>query len=200
LGWYFAEYVNNTNIKVTLELPENYFIFQINSVEEREENLIAQQLDQFIFENNNLNCVLLPIIKPWEDVKYLKGIYNKIQNKDRVFLLDYLNVIETGKVILHSKFVIGSSLHSAITAMSGAIPAGVINKWPGSKFQDLFFTQFKDDYLTTNINMVYNLCNKLKNYTELNYKADVKYSEFMKIKLQNSFDYLCSKIINNESK
>lgn len=200
LGWYFAEYVNNTNIKVTLELPENYFIFQINSVDEREEKLIAQQLDQFIFENKNLNCVLLPIIKPWEDVKYLKGIYNKIQNKDRVFLSDYLNVIETGKVILHSKFVLGSSLHSAITAMSGAIPVSIINKWPGSKFQDLFFSQFKDEYLTTNINRVYNLCNKLKNYTELNHKADVMYSEFMRIKLQNSFDYLCSKIINNESK
>lgn len=199
LGWLFYSYLNKVNSELSIQYPSNYFIFQINSINENEEVKIAEQINRFLQENEEIECVLLPIIKPWDDFKYLQSIFRLIKRKDRVKLMDYLDVIKTGKIIVNSKFVIGSSLHSAITAMSASIPVGLINKWPGTKLQDLFFMQFKDDLLTNNIENLYQFCCNLNDLSRNDRKIDQFYSEFMKLRLEKAFDnlsYLILKKVN----
>lgn len=199
LGWLFADYIKKNKIR-TQNLPAKYFIFQINSIKEEEMEIIASQIDQFLIENNDIKCIFLPIIKPWDDIKYLHGIYHYIKNSSKVIVHNYANVLETGNIILNSEFVVGSSLHSAITAMSDAIPAALINKWPGTKLQDLYFMQFKDRYLTSDIRKIYEICTTFYNNEPIEKSIDLKYSEFMKLRLHKDFDDLCERILISKNK
>lgn len=194
LGWFFNEYVND--YKCVQNKSIDYFIFQINSINENDAPIISKQLERFASEKK-IKCILLPIIKPWEDRKYLEMIYDSFKCKEVVSILDYNDVKKTSSIICNSRFVLGSSLHSAITAMAASIPAGVINKWAGTKFQDIFLMQFKSEYLSNNIMDIYPMCLRLFNQSDSERRINRLYAEFSKERLNKAFDDLSSMIMMN---
>ena len=202
LGWLFPNLLNFTNTKGKLyrrhisSRIKKYLVFQINSIDADEAEKIAKYLLEFQ-KNNNYKIVLLPVIRPWEDYKYLKMIYNTVPGE--FLLLDNnLSMLEIADVIVHSSLVVTSSLHANITALSVGIPGGIINKWQGTKLQDLYGHQFRLDKLEHDIDQIPNLLSKLLKEMDQTISLRI-YAEFMKIRLGYLFDQLVANITNKQN-
>lgn len=200
MGWLFPNLLDytNTNGKFYKEyvLQEEYLIFQINNITVEEAKEIAQYLYQFKKEEN-IQVVLLPIIRPWEDYKYLKMIWDEFPN-EFILLNNDLNILEIADIIVHSSLTITSSLHANITALSAGIPAGIMNKWQGTKLQDLYGHQFRLHMLKHQLNEIPDLLNSLKEEKAEGTELLNNYAKFMKSCLNNLFDQLVNKISNHE--
>lgn len=87
---------------------------------------LADELDKFI-HHSNLNVVLLPIgyASGHDDAIFLRKV--KSCSKNRLLLLDDLNVWEIMYMIIKSKAFYGTSLHGVITAMSFGVPHFSLN-------------------------------------------------------------------------
>lgn len=201
MGWLFPEYirkVDNKKIRQLEELNCNYCLFQTNSISEQDARIIAHTLKKF--ENKtSLKVVLIPVIRPWEDEKYLKMINDVCDEKDKFILLpNDLNIWEIGRITLSSKFVISSSLHLAITALADGIPAGIINKWQGTKLQDLFGLQFRTKYLRHHFNLLDEMLNNLYRMSSKEKNLLSIYKLFAIERLSLAFDELCSEILKSK--
>lgn len=199
MGWLFPSLLDYTNSRGTFYKKfikeEKYLIFQINNITDLEAKQIANYLLDFQ-EKTNINVVLLPVIRPWEDYKYLKMINDQFEGK---FLLlnNNLNILEIADIIVHSFIVLTSSLHANITALSAGIPAGIINKWQGTKLQDLYGHQFRLNMLKHQLSDIPSLLNNLLE-EQKNCPVLKSYSNFMQLTLSNVFDELVKKIQDKE--
>lgn len=195
MGWLFPDLLDYKNMRGSLYKKfvksNNYLVFQINNISALEAKEIAGYLYEFK-KNYSIDIVLLPVIRPWEDHKYLKLIFEEFP--DFFCLLDNnLSILEIADIIVHSKILLSSSLHANITALSAGIPAGIINKWHGTKLQDIYSHQFRLNALKHNINQIpYLLSFLIKEKGKENLK---QYSNFMRGNLKTLFDDLTEKIV-----
>ncbi|RNI30860.1 polysaccharide pyruvyl transferase family protein [Rufibacter immobilis] len=174
---------------------QKYVIYQVNNINNEEAKLIAQALLAFEAQTG-LKVYLLPVIHPWEDEKYLALIEEYSEGKVKM-LPATLTTMEIADVILHAELVLCSSLHTAITALAFGIPSAIINKWQGTKLQDLFGLQFRTEFLSSDFNMTYDMLMKLYNTRDEQKPALKLYADFMKEKLKSVFDELCTKILSH---
>lgn len=196
MGWLFPNLLEYNKVKGSFYRnfikDPNYLIFQINSINENEARIIGKQLLK-IQEEENLSICLLPVIRPWEDHKYLKMINSATNNKFKLLPND-LNILEMVDVLVHSNYIISGSLHASITGLSAGIPSGIINKWQGTKLQDIFGHQFRLFALKHDLNEIYCLFQNLKSESNVENNNLLIYSQFMKQTLNNLFDSLTKKI------
>lgn len=199
MGWLFPNLLNYTDSLGKLYRNHidfsKYMIFQINNISELEAIEIGKYLLDFQ-EKSDVKVVLLPVIRPWEDHKYLKMINDEFEGK--FLLLDNnLSILEIADIIVHSHIVLTSSLHANITALSAGIPAAIINKWQGTKLQDLYGHQFRLKMVRHQLEDIPSLLNDL---LEEQKKRNVlrSYSEFMQLSLNDVFDELVKKIENKK--
>ena len=202
LGWLFPEFLASSGKRGAYYQEfiqsERYVIYQVNAINESEAKLIADALLRFE-AFSGLKVYLLPVIHPWEDEKYLKMIEDV--SKSRLPMLPAtLSTLEIADIIVHAELVLCSSLHTAITALADGIPAAIINKWQGTKLQDLFGLQFRTDYLSNDFSETYDLLVKLHETRDKQKKALQLYAAFMKERLGLAFDDLCLNIINASGK
>lgn len=197
LGWlipnfikYFDYYGKGYNINYHKGFK--YLIFQTNNINNDEAQIITDQLMEFE-RKNKIKVLLLPIIRPWDDIKYLKMIWEK-SGKRFIFINEYLPIFQIADIIMHSEMVVCSSLHCAITALSSSIPAAIINKWSGTKLQDFFGLQFRTEFLSNDFNdinyILSNLVDEKKNIEHLTI-----YSDFIKLRLFQLFDRLVNILV-----
>lgn len=198
MGWLFPDLLDYTDSRGKFYRShidnEKYLIFQINNISESDAKKIARYLADF--QNaEGIKVVLLPVIRPWEDYKYLKMIYNEFP--DEFILLDNnLGIIELADILVHANIVLASSLHANITALSAGIPSGIINKWHGTKLQDLFGHQFRLNMVKHQMEEIPELLASLLKERKESIKLLESYSTFMKSSLHLVFDQLSDKVIN----
>lgn len=198
LGWLFPAFLDHMGERgrhhatLTGGVRE-YVIYQVNSIAAEEAMTISDQLRRFQ-DDHGTKVFLLPVIRPWEDSKYLRLIEQCSQG-ELTLLDDKLGVVELADVIVHAQAVLCSSLHTAITALAAAVPAGIVNKWQGTKLQDLFGHQFRSDRLTNDLAEVYPMLQRL---WEERSRADVleAYAAFMRLALGRTFDDLAVRMVN----
>lgn len=198
MGWLFPNLLDYTDTKgkhyKKIINGGKYLLFQINNITQAEAKEIALYLYNFQLKSK-LQIVLLPVIRPWEDYKYLKMIADYYP--DQFILLDNnLSILEIADVIVHSSIVLTSSLHANITALSAGIPAGIINKWQGTKLQDLYGHQFRLHMVKHELCDIPALLNRLLNEDLEGSEQLIQYSAFMKTTLMNLFNQLAAKILN----
>jgi len=202
LGWLFPEFLESSGkfgaYYSGLIKSEKYVIYQVNAINEDEAKLIADALLKFE-EFSGLKVYLLPVIHPWEDEKYLK-IIEDISEPRLTMLPATLSTLEIADIIVHAELVLCSSLHTAITALAYGIPSAIINKWQGTKLQDLFGLQFRTDYLSNDFSNTYDLLVKLHETRDKQKKVLQLYAAFMKERLKTAFDDLCLDILNASGK
>jgi len=199
MGWKFPMLLNHAKQKGELYKKhinvEKYLIYQVNNITSEEAKQIAHYLYDF-YKTTNIKIVLLPIIRPWEDKKYLELIHREFPN-DFILLDNDLTILELADILIHSEITLTSSLHGCITALSVGTPGGIINKWQGTKLQDLFGHQFRLNKLKHNISEMPDLLKELLNEKENPNNGLKQYSEFMQLTLDNVFDDL---VVNIKSK
>jgi polysaccharide pyruvyl transferase WcaK-like protein len=197
LGWLFPKFLNIKNEiakHYKKYIPaEKYVIFQTNTITSEEAGLIGEALVKFELYSG-LKVLLLPVIHPWEDEKYLRMI-EASTNGSISMLPETLSTLEIADILVHAEIVLSSSLHSAITALAHGIPAAIINKWQGTKLQDLFGLQFRVEYLSNDFNNTYDLLVRLISEKKRNEVSLHLYADFMKEKLSEVFDELCKNIL-----
>ena len=202
LGWLFPKFLN-TKKEVAQHYKKyipagKYVIFQTNTITSEEARLIGDALVKFE-QFSRLKVFLLPVIHPWEDEKYLRMIEASTDGSISM-LPETLSTLEIADILLHAEVVLSSSLHSAITALAHGIPAAIINKWQGTKLQDLFGLQFRVEYLSNDFSDTYDLLIKLISEKKRNQKALQLYADFMKERLSEVFDELCENILIKSKK
>ena len=201
MGWLFPEILIKNNQKGKFykkhTKSNNYLVFQINRITNYEAKEIGRYLKNFQ-ERHEIDIVFLPIMRPYEDFKYLKLIFEEFPT--RFCLLDNnLSILELTDIIVHAKIVLSSSLHVNITALSAGIPAGIINKWQGTKLQDICAHQFRLNFLKHQFDEIPDLLeNLLKEIS--NTELLSSYSTFMKNSLSKIFDDLSEKILDSTNK
>jgi len=199
LGWLFPETLTRnshlSSISHIVELEEPYIIFQTNNISDDDCQLITKELMK-VKQNLHLNIVLLPVIRPWDDLSYLKKIEHCSKGSIKC-LPNNLNAFQIMKVILGAKFVISSSLHCALTALAADIPAGLINKWQGSKLQDIFSQQFRMDFLSSDYNDIYYFSERLAAESKSDKEILSSFSSLMRLHLRKLFQDLVSDIRNS---
>lgn len=195
LGWLFPSYLDYVNKRGKYYKEyikeEQYVLFQINNITEKESDIIASQLIEFQ-QHEGLKVYLMPIIRPWEDLKYLEMISFSSNGKLQI-LPSTLNSVEMADIIIHAKGVVSSSLHMAITALSDNVPAAIVNKWHGTKLQDIFGHQYRLNALCHDIEKVGEVLLKVKNNMS-KVKSIESYSTFMKQRLEEMFDEIALKL------
>lgn len=200
MGWLFPNLLKKTNQKGKLYTryvkDENYVIFQINNITQEESKEVSEYLLNFQ-NKNKIPIYLLPIIRPWEDEKYLRMI-NKQSGNNFQLLPNNLSILEIADIITHSKILLSSSLHGAITALAEGIPAGIINKWEGTKLQDIFGHQMRNNFLRHQLSDIPQLLDDLLSEEETGKDDLILYSNFMKNRLDKLFNSLTNKIQNGK--
>lgn len=196
MGWLFPELLQFTATKgkhyKKLLSTSNYLIFQINNISKEEAGEIANYLLEFQ-KRNQIQVVLLPVIRPWEDYKYLKMI-DEVFPGEFVLLPNDLNILEIADIIVHASLVLTSSLHANITALSAGVSAGIINKWQGTKLQDLYGHQFRLNMLCHELGAIPDLLEKLQEERVERQDLLQQYADFMKLSLGHVFDQLVKEI------
>ena len=196
LGWKFPMLLREANKKGKLYkghiTAERYMVYQVNNITADEAKEIAHYLYDF-YKETNIKIVLLPIIRPWEDKKYLQLIFDEFPD-DFILLDNNLSILDLADILAHAEITLTSSLHGCITSLACGIPGGILNKWQGTKLQDLFGHQFRLDKLKHDIGdmpvLLTELLDEKKNATN----TLQLYSEFMQLKLDNIFDDLITEI------
>lgn len=196
MGWLFPDLIEEKGVKGKLFkkyiADSEYLVFQINNITNDEAKVISNHLIKFQ-KDQGIPVYLLPIIRPWDDIKYL-SIINEKSNNSFHLLPNNLNILEIADILTHAKFILSSSLHASITGLSAGIPSGIINKWQGTKLQDIFGHQFRLQALKHNIDEIPDILDYLI-WESNNCKNSLKiYSEFMHITLTNLFNNLCETI------
>lgn len=174
---------------------EKYLVFQINNISIEEGERISNFLNDFQ-KSTNIKVILLPVIRPWEDFKYLKMI-NEANRNSFELLPNNLSILEIADILVHAHLVLCSSLHAAITALASGIPAGIVNKWQGTKLQDLFGHQYRLHMVSHDFDQIPVLLNQLLNERREGNSYLAAYSQFNRAKLDMVFDNLVNSIKNN---
>lgn len=195
MGWLFPDLLDYTDSRGKLypkHIDQNrYLVFQINNITAFEAKQISGYLNDFQ-KANNIKVVLLPVIRPWEDKKYLKMINDEAF--DNFLLLDNdLSIFELADILIHAEIVLASSLHATITALSAGVPAAIVNKWHGTKLQDLFGHQYRLNMVTHQLDEIPRMLQLLLKEKENGLPILKAYSTFMKLKLAHVF----SELLNN---
>lgn len=197
LGWLFSSILDYKNARGKhfnkFISFDKYALFQINNIQQEEAKLIGGFLQKFS-EENKISIVLLPVIRPWEDIKYL-NLINETAGTNFLVLPNNLNLVEMADVIVNSRFILCSSLHASITAMSSGIPAAIINKWSGTKLQDLFGHQFRLNLVRHNLNEIPGMLKTLNDEANSDRRLLKSYSDFMQESLNDTFQKLVNNII-----
>jgi len=196
LGWIFPEYLSYRNeygmhYKKWISDGTPYAIFQVHNINEEEAETIGRSLAKFK-KQKKIRILLMPVIHLWEDEKFLEMVMTAGDNQLEL-LPNNLSTLEMADLIVHSEIVLCSSLHVAITALAKGIPAGIFNKWQGTKLQDLYGLQFRTEYLFSDYQDTYNILSKLMLEKD-NSKSLNLYAEFMKAKLSETFDDISNRI------
>lgn len=196
LGWVFPRFLESVgesgvhHARLTGGVQQ-YVLYQVNTITEQEAIIISDQLRQFQNEQG-VKVFLLPVIHPWEDVKYLRMIASH-SNGELEVLPDRLGILEMADLMVHAKLVLCSSLHTAITALAAGVPAGVINKWQGTKLQDLFGHQFRTEFLVNEHDRTLASLSLL--WQEAADTSALKaYAKFMELAVDKTFDTLVRNI------
>lgn len=202
LGWLFPEYLKSKGEYGKLYnklIPEGrkYAIVQAHNISDTEAEVISKSLLSFR-EENDMDIFLLPVIHLWEDHKFMQKITDA--SGGLIKLLPHnLSTLQMADLIVHAELVACSSLHVAITALADGIPAAIINKWQGTKLQDLFGLQFRQDYLSSSFDNVDQLLMKLLKEKQKYQRSLTLYADFMKSKLEIAFDDIAERIENTKS-
>lgn len=200
LGWIFPEYLNVRNEAgqhyKKWSFDSKYIIFQVHNITDIEAKNISNALLQFKKETG-FEVLLMPVIHLWKDEKYLELILEASGGEFKL-LPNNLTVLEMLDLIVHSEIVLCSSLHVAITALAKGIPAAIFNKWQGTKLQDLYGLQFRSEYLFSDSLDTYNVLCRLF-IEKQNSKSLHLYADFMKAKLNETFDEISEKITKSKS-
>lgn len=169
-----------------------YLVYQVNNITSEDALQIAHHLHNF-YKRTNIKIVLLPVVRPWEDKKYLELIYREFPD-DFILLDNNLTMLELADILIHSEIALSSSLHACITALAVGIPGGILNKWHGTKLQDIFGHQFRINMLKHSLDDMPQLLLELLKEKENPNNGLKQYSEFMQLKLDNVFDNLVHNI------
>lgn len=192
LGWLFPDLLDYNHSRGMLYKnfvgEGEYLIFQINNISDAEAEEIGGYLLDFK-KKSGLNVILLPVIRPWEDAKYLKNISDKYP-EEFLLLNNDLSIIEMADILVHASLVLTSSLHANITALSAGIPSGIINKWQGTKLQDLYGHQFRLAKVKHQLKDIPELLNSLLLEKENDLELLSLYAQFMKSSLMKVFNNL----------
>ncbi len=198
MGWLFYKLLDYKNINgkfyKALTNSSEYLVFQINNINQNEAKQIGNYLLNFQIENN-CKVILLPVIRPWEDFKYLELINQATENK-LTLLPNNLSILEIADILIHAKYILSSSLHASITGLSAGVPSAIINKWQGSKLQDIFGHQFRLHMLRHKLSDIPYLLDQLKMEHLYSKNMLESYSKFMNIRLEKTFDLIIEKIVN----
>lgn len=154
------ENVSN-EIKDVVEKQKEYFVFQINNKQGKNNiNQIVNQIKK-INKETGLNCILLPIgyAQGHEDQIVLNKIYKKLDSNFS-YIPKFNNIYETIHIIKNSKLYIGTSLHGAITAISYNIPHIALTS-NIKKLVDFLSTWKTTPIIKTEISDLYENVNKL---------------------------------------
>ncbi len=202
LGWLFPKFLDRQGKRGKLFSAitggeKEYALYQVNNITEDEAAIIATQLCEFQREQG-IRVLLLPVIHAWEDVKYLRMIEER-SNGELKLLPNELGLLEMADLMVNARIVLSSSLHTAITALAACVPAGIINKWQGTKLQDLFGHQFRLHFLDKDVSktlqMMQGLVTEGKNTEILE-----AYARFMVLRLEKLFDELADRIASSPSR
>jgi len=194
LGWIFPRFLAQSGEKGRHHQritggEQDYVLFQVNNINEEEASVIGTGLRAFQ-DKYGVKVLLLPVIHPWEDVKYLRLIAER-SNGELALLPDRSSVLEMADLMVHAQVVLCSSLHTAITALAAGVPAAVMNKWQGTKLQDLFGHQFRLEHLSNDPAQTLPMLEKL--WKEREDRAVLKaYASFMELAVDRAFDDLAA--------
>lgn len=195
LGWLFPKYLDHRGARgkhykdIAGDRP--YALFQVNSITEEQAGGIADQLRRFQ-DASGARVLLIPVIHPWEDVKYLRWIEARGEGELEL-LSDRLSVLQMADLMVHAQVVLCSSLHTAITAWADGVPAAVINKWQGTKLQDLVGHQFRSDLFANDHAATFELLSSL--WKERAHPETLEaYGRFMRSALSDAFDHLADRV------
>lgn len=208
LGWMFPKYIDNCSEGFVpdvgvLGCNRKYCVVQairdLNIDEDIEK--IAQTLVCFS-KSRGMDVVLLPIMqtkKQWMERDVLEKIYEAAQTYgDGVKLLSFgLNLMQTGMVLKHAQFFVGSSLHGAVTTLAYGKPAVNIRSGINTKLQDVHAARFRATCFANGWDalpgVLERLCNEAEN--EIDHKYAVMYAEYMRYRLDREFDGLVAKML-----
>ncbi|MEV4773881.1 polysaccharide pyruvyl transferase family protein [Microbacterium sp. LWH12-1.2] len=195
LGWLFPRLLRPESgglesPPAALTAPEEpYAVFQFHNITEAECSRIAEMLREFK-DATGLRVVLVPVIHLWNDRASMQPIIDaaggEIEMPD-----EKLEPFEILRIVAGATVVMSSSLHVAITALACAIPAAVFNKWPGTKFQDLFGLQMRAGMFIRSVEDIPAALTGLLAERD-NPVALRSYRDFMAASLDRTFDELAA--------
>lgn len=194
LGWLFPRLLadaegdlSRRSQHVPGEKP--YAVFQFHNITEEEGARIAWMLREFR-RTTGLQILLVPVIHLWNDREPMQRIVDASEGEIRM-PEKKLEPFEIARIATGADLVLCSSLHVAITAMAAGVPAGIFNKWPGTKFQDLLGLQMRSEHFVRTVDGIPAELERLVEERE-DPSAIEAYSEFMVRSLDRVFDELAS--------
>jgi len=196
LGWLFPRLaeevdIDETEFKSRLVKDGDYAVFQFHNITKAEAGEIARVLKRFKMETG-INVVLLPVIHLWNDREPMQWIV-EASGGDLLMPSGKQGPFEIANIVMGAELVLSSSLHVAITALAAGIPAGIFNKWPGTKFQDLMGLQMRSQHFIRNIDHIpYAIEALLKERAQP--QRLITYSKFMTSTLDEVFDGIVVKL------
>lgn len=196
IGWLFPRHLRDAGVQPLMDglRGRDYFIFQTNNIDADDARIIYESLREFK-EASGFVPVLLPIIKPWEDIKYLRMIKDFDRDDSLQMMPNDLDLWQIGNLLIHSKFVVSSSLHAATTALAANLPAAIINKWQGTKLQEFFGHPMRMELLRSEYGNLKTVLFALKDQSEVEMDLMVQYSKYMQTILDHSIDGLAGELL-----
>jgi len=192
LGWLFPGLVTD-RVPLTVDsVGEPYVLFQAHGITVEDAASIAKQLVKFQ-EELGIRVFLIPIVKPWEDHESLALIRSASGGKLVVLSRD-MDPLDIITLIKGAKAVLSGSLHCALTALAAGVPAGIINKWQGTKLQDIMGQQFRNEFLSPDYANVLSFLNKLIVEGDTASERLKLTALYMRSHVEAAFDDLCQKI------
>ncbi len=212
LGWLFPRYIDTERM---IDIPSicgvreggAYVCFE--AVDDCDINTyipeIASSLKEFQAKTG-VKVLLFPIIQSkkeeWSEGMILRKIYDAAGGA-LTLIPEGLNILETGAVLKHAKFFLGSSLHGAVTALAYGNPAVNIRGSMHTKLQDVHAARCRSACFATGWDVVSGVLFRLNNEAENkdDHKYAVMYAEYMRYRLDKEFDGLAARIqqyVNNQ--
>lgn len=178
-------------------IKEDYIFFQLSNF--KHQNKIKEIIDQLNeILKTGITVVLCPIgtAKGHEDHIILKYIYDKLNNKNVIFINKQPIINEIINLIIFSKIYIGTSLHGVITSMSYGIPYIALNP------KQIKLTSFINTWSINELNFVSELDGFIYYYNkiikqDLNEKILHKTNE-LKVEYYNFIELMISKIDDDD--
>jgi len=208
MGWIFPHYIpteeadkkrvgREAKVEGLFESP--YLVFEAHMAAFPPAKQVAAAL-MHIQEATGLRVIMLPLVRPWQDHRVMSYIEDA-SDGNLLLLHDNLSFLDMGTILANADLYVGTSLHGAMTLLANGKPAGIIHPHSMTKYQDFLGMQMRLDFYENNWGQLETLVHKLiQEHYDISKMRQLKlYSEYMQLKLNDAFDELAVRIMEERS-